>query len=80
VVSFGLIGYIFYSLYAAGKLRELPDYFASANYWWLLAASLLLLGLLAAGSLRWGLILCDPGNLSEPGECLYVLHDRDVLE
>lgn len=61
VVSFGLIGYIFYSLYAEGKLRDLPDYFASANYWWLLAAALLLLGLLVAGSLRWGMLLAAQG-------------------
>ncbi|MEA1927261.1 MAG: lysylphosphatidylglycerol synthase transmembrane domain-containing protein [Candidatus Auribacterota bacterium] len=61
VVSFGLIGYIFYSLNAEGKLAELPDYFAAANYWWLLGAAILLLGLLAAGSFRWGMILSAQG-------------------
>jgi glycosyltransferase 2 family protein len=74
LVSFGLIGYIFYSLYAEGKLRELPDYFASANYWWLLAAALLLLGLLAAGSLRWGLILGAQGiHLSRISVFMYYM-------
>lgn len=74
VVSFGLIGYIFYSLYAAGKLNELPDYIASANYWWLLAAALLLLGLLAAGSLRWGMLLGAQGiHLSRVSVFMYYM-------
>lgn len=61
VVSFGLIGYIFYSLYSEGKIKELPDYILAANYWWLLAAAALLMLLLAAGSFRWGMILTAQG-------------------
>jgi glycosyltransferase 2 family protein len=74
VVSFGLIGYIFYSLSAEGKLNELPDYFASANYWWLLAAAFLLLVLLAAGSFRWGMILAAQGiHLSHISVFMYYM-------
>ncbi len=74
VISFGLIGYIFYSLHAAGKLHELPAYFASANYWWLLLAALLLLGLLAAGSLRWGMLLGAQGiHLSRISVFMYYM-------
>jgi len=74
LVSFGLIGYILYSLHAAGKLHELPAYFAVANYWWLLAAALLLLALLAAGSFRWGMLLSAQGiHLSRISVFMYYM-------
>jgi len=74
VVSFGLIGYIFYSLSKEGKLSELPEYFAYANYWWLLAAALLFLGLLAAGSFRWGMLLKAQGiHLSRISVFMYYM-------
>ena len=60
-VSFSLIGYIFYAINAEGKLSKLPDYFAEANYWWLLGASVFVLGLLGTGSIRWGLLLRAQG-------------------
>jgi len=74
VVSFGLIGYIFYSLSAEGKLSELPEYFSYANYWWFLAAAMLFLGLLVTGSYRWGMLLKAQGiHLSRSSVFMYYM-------
>lgn len=73
-VSFGLIGYIFYRINAEHELSDLLTYFYDANYWWLLAAALLLLGLLAAGSYRWGMLLAAQGvKLSRVSVFMYYM-------
>ncbi len=68
VVSFGLIGYIFYQISHRQdlKLADLAVYYSNANYLWLAGAVLLLLLLLAAGSLRWGLLLKAQGVKLKP--------------
>ncbi|MFH1038477.1 MAG: lysylphosphatidylglycerol synthase transmembrane domain-containing protein [PVC group bacterium] len=60
-ISFGLIAYIFYKISAKHRLSDLVTYFSDAHYWWLLGAAILLLGLLGAGSFRWGMLLTAQG-------------------
>ena len=56
-VSFGLIGLIVYQISRRENISDLLTYYPTANYWILGGAALLLLFLLAAGSLRWGILL-----------------------
>ncbi len=57
VVSFGLIGFIVYQISRRENISDLLTYYPTADYWILGGAAVLLLFLLAMGSLRWGILL-----------------------
>jgi len=74
LVSFGLIAYIFFKINSRHGLSELPVYFSQANYLWLAGAVLLLVILLAIGSLRWGILLRAQGvRLKPPSVFMYYM-------
>ena len=60
-VSLGLISYIFSRIAAEHKLGDLLVYWSEMRIGWAVGAFLILFGLLAAGSVRWGMLLAARG-------------------
>ncbi len=61
LISFSLIGYIFYRLAAEHQLSDLLRYWTDLRYGWLTGAFLITLAILAVGSMRWGMLLAARG-------------------
>ncbi len=74
VISFALIGYIFYRISAEHELSQLLQYWADMSYGWLAGSFFILFALLAIGSVRWGMLLAARGvRLSRSSVFMYYL-------